>query len=144
MQQFHVILHAFHQHTHIHQNLQARPRELVLKERGIDDVVINSYDMFKPSNQVDHIARRGKKFPNHPIQSHRAKKNRGMTQQHLQILGFSKPFPVTIHEWPNHNYEQQHQGSVCGATARSHRHLTTNPENIDSLHKVTLEVKGET
>ncbi|KAK7319566.1 hypothetical protein RJT34_04288 [Clitoria ternatea] len=47
----------------------ARPRELVLKERGIDDVKINNYDVVEHSNRVENNYSRTEKLPEHSIQT---------------------------------------------------------------------------
>ncbi|KAG5023250.1 hypothetical protein AAZX31_07G172600 [Glycine max] len=47
----------------------ARPRELVLKERGIDDVAINNYDVVEHSNRVENNISRVEKLPDHSTQT---------------------------------------------------------------------------
>lgn len=53
----------------------ARPRELVLKDRGVDDVSINNYDVVEYSNRVENNILRAEKHPDHPIQTLRAEKH---------------------------------------------------------------------
>ncbi|KAK7368911.1 hypothetical protein VNO80_10944 [Phaseolus coccineus] len=53
----------------------ARPRELVLKERGIDDVSINNYDVVEHSNRVENnILRAEKHHPEHSSQTRYSEK----------------------------------------------------------------------
>ncbi|OIV94585.1 hypothetical protein TanjilG_25647 [Lupinus angustifolius] len=47
----------------------ARPRELVLKERGIDDVTINSYDVLDHSSRVEHNISRTEKLSDRSVQT---------------------------------------------------------------------------
>ncbi|XP_027345972.1 uncharacterized protein LOC113857896 isoform X2 [Abrus precatorius] len=47
----------------------ARPRELVLKERGVDDVAINNYDVVEHSNRVENNILRAEKLAEHSIQT---------------------------------------------------------------------------
>lgn len=53
----------------------ARPRELVLKERGIDDVAIDSYDVVEHTNRIEHNILRAEKIPDHSIQTCHGEKN---------------------------------------------------------------------
>ncbi|KAI4299244.1 hypothetical protein L6164_032721 [Bauhinia variegata] len=46
----------------------ARPRELVLKERGMDDVVINNYDVIEHSNRVERHNVRAEKLSDQSAQ----------------------------------------------------------------------------
>ncbi|KAJ7946859.1 Eukaryotic translation initiation factor-like protein [Quillaja saponaria] len=45
----------------------ARPRELVLKERRVDDVVTSNNDLVEFSNRVEHYVGRNEKVPDHSI-----------------------------------------------------------------------------
>ncbi|XP_058730941.1 uncharacterized protein LOC131602773 [Vicia villosa] len=47
----------------------ARPRELVLKERGVDDVAIKNYDVVESSNRVEQNILRSEKPHDQPIQT---------------------------------------------------------------------------
>ncbi|CAK8577866.1 unnamed protein product [Lathyrus sativus] len=47
----------------------ARPRELVLKERGVDDVAIKNYDVVESSNRVEQNILRSEKLHDHSIQN---------------------------------------------------------------------------
>ncbi|KAE9597124.1 hypothetical protein Lal_00007821 [Lupinus albus] len=47
----------------------ARPRELVLKERGVDDAAINSYDVVDHSHRVGHDILRTEKLTDRPVQT---------------------------------------------------------------------------
>ncbi|KAF1861956.1 hypothetical protein Lal_00026451 [Lupinus albus] len=47
----------------------ARPRELVLKERGIDDVTMNSYDVVDHSSRVEHNILRADKLHDRSVQA---------------------------------------------------------------------------
>ncbi|KAF7802762.1 uncharacterized protein G2W53_041873 [Senna tora] len=53
----------------------ARPRELVLKERGVDDVAINSYDVVEHTNRVEYNTGRAEKLPDRSIQTHYGQKS---------------------------------------------------------------------
>ncbi|KAK7400444.1 hypothetical protein VNO78_11652 [Psophocarpus tetragonolobus] len=53
----------------------ARPRELVLKERGIDDVAINNYDVVEHSNRVENSISRAEKHPDISTQSRQVEKS---------------------------------------------------------------------
>ncbi|RDX81947.1 hypothetical protein CR513_37318, partial [Mucuna pruriens] len=53
----------------------ARPRELVLKERGIDDIAINNYDVVEHSNRVENNILKAEKHPEHSIQIPRVEKH---------------------------------------------------------------------
>ncbi|CAL0312006.1 unnamed protein product [Lupinus luteus] len=53
----------------------ARPRELVLKERGVDDAAINSYDVVDHSNRVEHNILRTEKLPDHSVQTRYGEKS---------------------------------------------------------------------
>ncbi|TKY59380.1 hypothetical protein E2542_SST16469 [Spatholobus suberectus] len=66
----------------------ARPRELVLKERGIDDVAINNYDVVEHSNKVENNILRAEKHPDHSTQTRYGEKTE---DAHLDQRAGRKP-----------------------------------------------------
>lgn len=60
----------------------ARPRELVLKERGVDDVAIKNYDVVGNSNRVEQNTPRSEKHDDHSIQTRYVEKTEdGLNQR---------------------------------------------------------------
>nr|ADD09588.1 translation initiation factor-related [Trifolium repens] len=60
----------------------ARPRELVLKERGVDDVAIKSYDAVESSNRVEQNIPRSEKLHDHSVQTRYGEKTEdGLNQR---------------------------------------------------------------
>ncbi|KAK7362999.1 hypothetical protein VNO77_05124 [Canavalia gladiata] len=66
----------------------ARPRELVLKDRGIDDVAINNYDVVEHSNRVENNILRAEKLADHSIQTRYGEKTE---DAHLDQRAGRKP-----------------------------------------------------
>ncbi|XP_019445614.1 PREDICTED: uncharacterized protein LOC109349314 isoform X2 [Lupinus angustifolius] len=65
----------FHNLCALKSIIHCQLQQMVLKERGVDDAAINSYDVVDHSNRVEHNILRTEKLPDHSVQTRYGEKS---------------------------------------------------------------------